>query len=142
MTSLASLGVQIKNRTFHTRTIKVGQLDVSKEETTRFELGLPKKTALRVSMRKESWGDAIVKVFKKELQTGDAEFDRLVYISTDTPEATAAFLKSDDIRAAVGLMIETGGLLEIQGDQVIAHSVGREHGEDMTLVKIVQALLA
>jgi hypothetical protein len=123
----------------------VGQVDISNSQTTRFELLLPKKTELKVGMRKESWGDAVVKIFKKEIQTGDAEFDKLVYISTDTPEATAGFLKADDVRAAVGLLIETGGVLEIDGDRVTAEAVGHiqeREGDDITLVKIVAALLA
>lgn len=142
MTSFAELGVKVTNRTFKTMRASVGQVDLSNSQTTRIDLLLPKKSALHVSMRKESWGDAVVKVFKKEVQTGDAEFDRLVYISTDTPEATAAFLQPDDVRAAVGLLIETGGVLEIDGDRVMAEVIGHEqHADDITLVKVVAALL-
>ncbi len=52
--------------------------------------------------------DKLTKLFKKELQTGDAEFDKLVYITTDTPNETAAFLQSPEIRAAIALAIDTG----------------------------------
>jgi hypothetical protein len=144
MATFESLGVQVE-RSFHSSSTSVGagglNVDLSSSQTTRFVLTLPKPSKLRAAFRKESWGDAIVKVFKKELQTGDKEFDDLVYITTDTPETTAAFLESTDNRNAIALSIETGGAIEIEADRVVAHSVGHESGDDQTLVKIIEALL-
>jgi hypothetical protein len=55
MTTLAQLGVRVTGRTFQTTRASVGQIDVSSSVTTRFDLELPRPTALEVGMRKESW---------------------------------------------------------------------------------------
>lgn len=144
MTTFESLGVQVE-RTFKTSSTSLNaggvNVDLSSNETTKFTLTLPKEAKVRASFRKESWGDTIVKVFKKELQTGDKEFDDLVYITTDTPDETKALLESTDVRNDISLAIETGGPIQVEGAQVIAHSVGHESGDDPTLVRLVQALL-
>lgn len=48
---------------------------------------------------------------------------------------------TDRWRNAIALAIETGGLIQIEGTEVIGHSVGHESSDDPTLVRIVQALL-
>lgn len=144
MTTFAELGVQVE-RSYHTSTIRVESVDISNKESTRLQMTLPRPARVSASFRKESWGDAIVKVFKKEIQTGDKEFDDLVYITTDTPDETKAFLASDEIRAAIALTIETAGVIEIEGARVVAHVAGRDTGElgdDKSLVTILRALLA
>lgn len=143
MTTFSELGVQVK-RSFHSSTMTVGAVDISNKETTRLQLTLPRPSKLRASFRKESWGDAIVKVFKKEIQTGDKEFDDLVYITTDTPEETKAFLTKDDVRNAIALNIDTAGSIEIDGARVVAHVAGRDSGDggdDQSVVTIVRAAL-
>jgi hypothetical protein len=138
--TFAELGVTVTH-SFQTTTVSAGGVDLSNNERTKIEMVLPRPSPVRASFRKESWGDAVVKVFKKELQTGDPDFDKLVYISTDTPEATAAFLKPDDIRAKLGLCIETGGSLEVDGTRVVAVASGHDRRDDPALVDIVRALL-
>ena len=144
MTTLANLGVQTQ-RSFisNQSSVSVGGMNVSQtvQELTKLSMTLPRPSLVRASFRKESWGDALVKVFKKELQTGDEAFDKLVYITTDTPAATAAFLRSPDTRNAVALAIETGGPIEIAGTHMVAHSIGRDHNDDPTIVRIVAAVL-
>lgn len=140
--TLASLGVQVR-KTAQTSTMNAGTVALSNSETTRYDMRLPVSTKLKASFRKESWGDALVKVFKKELQTGDAEFDKLVYISTDTLDRTRAFLTAEVLKH-VGFTIEMGGTLEIDDASVVAVSGGHDApGEDdRTVVALVQALLA
>jgi len=140
MKTFAALGVEVK-RSFQSSGVAVGGVEVSSSEKTRLTMKLPRPSAVRASFRKESWGDAVVKIFKKELQTGDKEFDDLVYISTDTPEATAAFLKPDDLRRKLALCIETGGALEVDGTSLTAYATGHDSADDPALVEIVQALL-
>ena len=144
MTTLANLGVEAQ-RAFITNqsSVSVGGMNVSQtsQELTKLTMMLPRPTSVHASFRKESWGDALVKVFKKELQTGDPAFDKLVYITTDTPDATSAFLRSPDTRNAIALAIETGGPIEIAGNQVVAHSIGHDRNDDPTIVRIIAALL-
>lgn len=145
MRTLLDLGVTVQRSLItNESSVTIGGTAVSQtnDKLTKLSMTLPKASPVRASFRKESWGDAIVKVFKKELQTGDAEFDKLVYITTDTPNETAAFLQSPEIRAAIALAIDTGGPIEIDGTHVVAHSIGHDQGDDPTVVKIVEALLA
>ena len=104
---------------------------------------LPVSTGLQASFRKESWGDSLVKIFKKELQTGDPAFDKLIYISTDTLERTRAFL-TPEVREAISFTVDMGGSVEIAGDAVTALSGGIDApGEDdRTIVRLVKLLLA
>lgn len=140
VSTIEALGAQVR-RSFVSNSFAAGGVQVSSSQLTRLEIILPRPTPIQASFRKESWGDAIVKVFKKELQTGDAEFDKLVYISTDTPEKTAAFLTAE-LRSAIGLTVDTGGSVEIDGAKVIAHSVGHSDEDDASILQIVRALLA
>lgn len=142
MGTLDDLGVTVQT-TFQTSSIAAGGVDLSTRETTRLTITLPRPTAIRASFRRESWGDAIVKVFKKELQTGDAAFDKLVYVSTDTEAATAAFLANEATRKALAEAIEDGGPVEIDGARVVAHTVGYDaSNEDRAIIALVRALLA
>ena len=121
--------------------MSAGDVDLSSSEKTRIEMVLPRPSPVRATFRKESWGDAVVKIFKKEIQTGDKAFDDLVYIATDTPEATRAFLASDDVRKKLELCVETGGSLEVNGTRVVAYVTGHDTKDDPALVDIVWALL-
>jgi hypothetical protein len=70
-------------------------MQLSEKETTEVTLTLPRATAVAATFSKEGIGKKLVKIFKKELQTGDQAFDDAIYISTDTPELTKALLSSD-----------------------------------------------
>jgi hypothetical protein len=142
MGALEDLGVTVQ-ASFHTSSLSAGGVQLSGTEKTRLTITLPRPTPLRASFRKESWGDAVVKVFKKELQTGDAAFDALVYISTDTPSETAAFLSSEGTRKALAEAVEDGGPVEIEGARVVAHTLGHDTThEDRAILALVRALLA
>ncbi len=139
--TLASMGVPAQKVLQAAGSVAAGAM--SNQEVTRYQLRLPISPRLEASFRKESWGDSLVKVFKKELQTGDADFDKLVYISTNTPERTRAFLTAE-VRQAIAYMIDMGGSLEIENEVVNAVSGGIDApGEDdRTVIAIVRALLA
>lgn len=141
MPTFQELGIQVQH-TFQTSSMSAGSVQLTSKQTTKVTLTLPRPSPISASFRKESWGDSVVKVFKKELQTGDKEFDDLVYVSTDSPEATAAFLQKPEIRRAIGLCIETGGPLEIEGTRMVGTIVGHDKKEDPDLVTIAAALLA
>lgn len=135
--TLAAMGVQVR------KVAQRLQMPGLNEEVTRYEMRLPVSPRLEASFRKESWGDSLVKVFKKELQTGDPAFDKLVYISTDTLERTRAFL-TPEMQEAISFTIDMGGTLEIDNENVVAVSGGIDApGEDdRTVLKIVRGLLA
>jgi hypothetical protein len=140
MSAYESLGVVVK-RSFLTNSVSVSGVSVSQNESTRLEMKLPRPAPIHASFRRRSWGDALVKLFKKGIQTGEKSFDDLIYISTKTDEATRAFLGAQEIRDAIALTIETGGALEIEDDRVVARVAGHDKGDDASMVRILTALL-
>lgn len=100
---------------------------------------LPENARLQVQLTQEGLFDALKKLFSKELQTGDARFDKRVYIHTETPEQTQRFLSAPELRAAVFAIIDAGGEIEIDNQRLeLTH--GPDHAEDAALV--VAAVLA
>lgn len=73
---------------------------------------------MRVTLVPEGLSQRVVKLFKGEIQTGDADFDAKVFIATDTPELVAAWLDIDALRSVVLPLIESGGRVEVNGDAV------------------------
>lgn len=84
---------------------------------------LPSDSGVRAGFAKEGLKSTVIKLFKEELQTGDAEFDDAVYITTDTEAATAAFLAHEDVRAVITDILMTGGSLSVDGETVTIGAV-------------------
>ena len=128
--------------THETSTASVGGLELSNTQTTLVALTLPRPAPIRASFVREGLAAQLVKLFKRELQTGDATFDQAVYITTDTADATSAWLADAGIRARVLELVESGGSIEIEGTKVRARiGGGHTRDEDPTLMRVVEALL-
>lgn len=97
--------------------------------------------AARCRNPREGLGKKLVKLFKKELQTGDRAFDDAIYISTDTPETTAKLLADEQVRSTISLYVTTGGPIEIQGNTMRVTLMGRQEAEDPVVVALVSAVL-
>jgi hypothetical protein len=136
---LLAMGIQM-HRTYKATSTEVNGMELSHQETTEFQLVLPRPTSIKARFSKEGVGKKLAKLFKKELQTGDAGFDAAIYIATDTPDATAAFLQSDEVRAAIRLAVETAGPIEIDGANVTIEVFGRQDGDDPQVTTIARAL--
>lgn len=85
---------------------------------------LPAPCAVRASFGREVLKHKLIKLFKKEIQVGDPHFDDAVYISTDTPDATNAFLESPRVREIIASMVGAGGAIGIEGATVTFESTG------------------
>jgi hypothetical protein len=141
MSELKSLGVNVE-RSFQTSSTSINGIQVGGNETTKLTLTLPRAVEIKATFSKEGLGRKLVKLFKKELQTGDKAFDDAIYISTDTPEATKALLESADVRGAIMTCVTTGGPLEIEGAMVTTELPGRhEDGDDTDTLVLIRALL-
>jgi len=141
MSELKSLGV-IVERSFETSSTSLNDIEMSSKETTKLTLTLPRTVEIKATFSKEGLGRKLVKLFKKELQTGDKEFDDAVYISTDTPEATKALLESADVRRAIAACVTSGGPVEIEGKVVTAELPGHhEETEDADTLVLIRALI-
>jgi hypothetical protein len=141
MSELETLGVAV-TRSYADSSTQVNGVTVSSKETTVLSMTLPKPATIKATFSSEGLGKKIVKLFKKELQTGDAAFDAAVYISTDTPEATKKFLDADAVRAAIAITIAAGGSFEVGGTEAKLVVGGHQDAEDADTLTIVRAILA
>lgn len=141
MSELASMDVTMK-LSFQTSSTEISGMQLSEKETTEVTLTLPRATAVAATFSKEGIGKKLVKIFKKEMQTGDTAFDDAIYISTDTPEPTKALLSSDVVRELITLHVGTAGPIEIEGSTVKLVLAGRQDVEDPAAVTLARALLA
>ncbi len=124
-----------------TETVEV----MGQKTTTEFlvtTLTLPTPSKVQGSFSREGIVNKIVKLFKKEIQVGDKAFDDLVYISTDTPEATTAFLNAPGIQNTLMVAASAGGSFEIEGTRVVAKYPYSGTNEDEDVFNFVRALLA
>ena len=136
--TLSALTISV-DRSFQTTSTKVNGVELSSKTTTRFTLGLPKTAPFTASFRGEGVMEKITKIFKKELQTGDAEFDKQVYITTDTPEATRSFLGNESARLLIGGFVRAGGV-ELEGTTITLSVDGREEGEPREVIEFLKLL--
>lgn len=142
MFDLASLGITVQ-RSFVTNSTEVNGIALGGSELTELAFTLPTTaTPLHVTFSKEGLGKKLVKIFKKELQTGDATFDTTVYVSTDTPETTGKLLESNVVRAIVARIVAGGGHVEIDGGFVKLLVPGHQDTEDDDTITLVTALVA
>jgi DNA helicase TIP49 (TBP-interacting protein) len=141
MSQLEALGAAVLHRNYKSSSTSINGMQLSSGETTELTIKLPRAVAIKARFTKEGIVNKLGKIFKKELQTGDGDFDRAVFISTDTPDDTAKLLASDDIRALIKLNIETGGPIEIDGEHVKIEVLGRQDGDDAAATNLVRALL-
>ena len=81
-------------------------------------------TIAQASFTKESLGKSIVKIFKRELQTGDAFFDDMVYIATNNKETTEKFLEEDAVRDYITDVISQGGSIILEETKIQLSIVG------------------
>lgn len=106
MSDLASLGV----------TVERGPADEAGVVELRYTL--PKSTGVEATFSFEGLTERLVKIFKKEIQTGDALFDEHVHVKTDTEDATEKLLQSSELRTIIEGIVSEGGAVEIDGARV------------------------
>lgn len=120
----------------HSGSVHHGEL----EDDDALHGGLPREARLKASFSKEGLGTKLVKLFKKELQTGDPAFDDVVYVSTDTSDATAAFLSDPSLRATIAELVDSGGV-QIEGTTVSCELLGKMQNEPAELLRLVTACM-
>jgi hypothetical protein len=136
--TLSALTTSVE-RSFQTSSTKLNGVEVSSKTTTRFTLGLPRAAPFTASFRGEGVMEKLTKIFKKELQTGDAEFDKQVYVTTDTPDATRSFLANENARLLISGFVRAGGV-EIEGQTLTLWVDGEEQGERREVLEFLELL--
>lgn len=141
MSELERMGVAVQRQLLSSSTSLNG-MELSSGETTRLTLTLPRDTAIRAKFTREGFGAKVTKIFKKEIQTGDATFDDAIYIATDTPDATKAFLDNEAVRGAIATCVIGSGSVEIAGASVTLEVPGHDAGDPAEALVVVRRLLA
>jgi hypothetical protein len=106
MANLAALGVKVERGT------------APSDGVTEVRYTLPKSTGVEATFAYEGLTERMVKIFKKEIQTGDGLFDEHVHIKTETADETSALLESIELRAIIEGIVSEGGAVEIDGANV------------------------
>ncbi|WP_394829654.1 hypothetical protein [Pendulispora albinea] len=136
---LDSLGIRYEVEET-TETVEIDGKDTTKDfVVTTLALTTPPK--IQASFTHEGLGKKLVKLFKKEIQVGDPAFDDVVYVSTDTPEETAAFLKSKDTQKTILTAVAGGGSIEIDERHILARIPGKDPTGDHALAALVRIVL-
>ena len=89
----------------------------STSEGERYVWSMP-RTTFQAGFSKESFGKSIVKIFKKELQTGDDTFDGIVYITTNDKDATSQFLENATARDFIADVVSQGGSVIVENERI------------------------
>ena len=135
MSTLDSLTLSV-DRSFETSRTSANGVVVSSKTVTRFTLLLERDTRLRVVFKPEGLVEKVVKLSRKELQTGDAAFDAAISISTDTDDETTRFLGDENTRLLIQALVR-GGSVEIDGTSVKAGVEGRVDGDPRELIELL-----
>jgi hypothetical protein len=126
LAALQKAGVTIeRSETSSSTSINVGGVGVPAGGTAgeRFEMQLPAASPLAVVFSKEGIVKKLSKIFKKELQVGDPQFDARVFIATSDEDTTRRFLENGDARRLVMEFVSDGGTVAIEGAKLTIHAV-------------------
>lgn len=74
----------------------------------------PRPSGISAKLQYEGFSAKLHKIFEYEIQVGDKSFDDLVWIRTNTREATAALLAIPGVRRAVSELIEMKAVIELE----------------------------
>lgn len=85
------------------------------KDGVKYEWSLPRDTGINASFAQENLGKKFLKVFSKELQTGDSIFDDAVYVTTKNKELTAEFLSNEARRDILTDVVARGGVVSVNG---------------------------
>jgi hypothetical protein len=79
---------------------------------------LGKSTGVQATFGAEGIAQRFGKLFKKEIQTGDALFDEHVHVKTATEDATVKLLDSTEVRTVIERIVSDGGAVAIEDKNV------------------------
>jgi hypothetical protein len=79
---------------------------------------LGRSTGVQATFGPEGLSARFGKLFKKEIQTGDALFDEHVHVKTATEDATTKLLDSSEVRTVIERVVSEGGAVAIDDKTV------------------------
>jgi hypothetical protein len=78
----------------------------------------PHPSEIHANLQYEGLKAKMVKIFEKEIQVGDREFDDAVWIHTNTPDTAGAFFRLSGVQSAILSMISANGEIDIDDTKV------------------------
>lgn len=148
LSRLQESGCQHSRSTFsNTRSFNLSgiEIPISDKEGVTYAWTLPATSDLKVAFAKEGVGKKLIKLFTRELQTGDVSFDDLVYISTKDQARVATLLADDDVRATILDVVSRGGAISLDGDRVefmIVEGDDPMEQQELQMCRFIEQLLA
>lgn len=108
-------------QTSKSSSINLGGIDINTGYSSgmRYEWQLPADTGIQAAFSQEKIGKKLLKIFTKELQTGDQTFDDAVYISTKSSEKTTALLADQNVRDIIFGVAAVGGTISVEGQRLV-----------------------
>lgn len=138
MTTFSRLGLTVSTATLSETVTLMGASTMTR--FTELTIELPTKPRVQASFTREGLVTSLKKLFTSELQMGEQAFDDVVYIATDTPVETAAFLSSARVRETIRRAVSEGGSLLIAGHVVTVKMQGIGDDEP-DVIDLVQTLI-
>jgi hypothetical protein len=102
---------------------------------------IPHPSDIHTKLQYEGFSAKLHKIFEHEIQIGDKAFDDLVWIRTNTPESTRAFLSLSGVQNAISELIEMKAVIDIDEARVYvtAESSGKMIPKEFVLFTTVLA---
>ncbi len=119
---LQAAGATYKDfQTSSSSSVNLGGIDITTSSTSgmRYEWQLPSDTGIQAAFTQEKIGKKLLKIFTKEIQTGEKAFDDAVYISTKSSEQTTALLSEQKIRDIIFSVVSAGGTISVEGQRLV-----------------------
>ncbi len=123
----AGVTVERDGGTFTSSTIEISGISIPLGTTAgeRFAFTLPDSANITVAFGKEGVLKKLSKVFTKEPQIGDQEFDDNVYITAKDETLTKRFLDNEDLKALILEFVSGGGLVIIGDTKIEVHAANK-----------------
>jgi len=78
----------------------------------------PNSSSIDALLVHEGFKAKVTKIFAEEIQVGDSDFDPKVWIRTDTPEETGAFLRLSGVKSVLLKLIDMQSEINIHGAKI------------------------
>ncbi len=120
------------------------RIPVASSGSTRYRFLLPSPPRILFSFSPERLRHKVIKVFRKELQLNEPDFDAAVYIDTDDDELVAKFLENDGTRRLVHDIVAEGGQIaagEKKVNVVIVDGLRTENEQQLMAAMMLAAIM-
>ncbi|HSH01572.1 MAG TPA: hypothetical protein VLL52_03565 [Anaerolineae bacterium] len=109
---LLSFGLTLNHESRHNHH------DTHHPHTSVYHWTLPQQVDIQANFGPEKLQHKVIKILRREIQTGHEIFDDVVYIATNTKKATETFLQNAEVRRIIYNIVQLDGSITIDHRQV------------------------